>query len=41
MNFNAVAIFCVKESYYRIYFWHMTKCDAIRLTNNSNLNEKK
>ena len=43
MNFNDVAIVAivsVKESDYRIYFWYMTKNDAINIMKNSNLNEK-
>ena len=43
MNFNDVAIVAivsVKESDYRIYFWYITKNDAINIMKNSNLNEK-
>ena len=43
MNFNDVAIVAivsVKESDYRIYFWYMTKNDAINIMKNSNLNDK-
>ena len=41
MNYNDVAKVCMKRSDYRIYFWYMSKDDAIRLMNSSNLNEKK
>ena len=34
------AIVSIKGSCYRIHFWYMTKDDAIKITNNSNLNEK-
>ena len=40
MNFNDVAIVSIKLSDYRIYFWHMSKDDAISIINNSSLNEK-
>ena len=41
MNFNDVAIICVKGSAYRIHFWYMSKDDAISIMNNSNLIDKK
>ena len=41
MSFNDVAIIYVKESAYRIYFWHMSKDDAISIINNSTLVNKK
>ena len=37
VNFNDVAIVSIKGSDYRIHFWYMTKNDAIRIMNNSNL----
>ena len=40
MNFNDVTIVSVKENYYRIYFWHMSKDNAINIMKNSDLNEK-
>ena len=40
MNFNDVTIVSVKENYYRIYFWHMSKDSAINIMKNSDLNEK-
>ena len=40
MNFNDVAIVSVKGSNYRIYFWYMSKDDAINIMKTSNLNEK-
>ena len=40
MNFNDAAIVSHKESNYRIHFWYMSKDDAVRVMNNSNLNEK-
>ena len=40
INFNDVAIFSIKGSDYRIYFWHISKDDAISIINNSSLNEK-
>ena len=41
MNFNDVAIVSVKGSHHRIPFWYMTKDDAIKIMNNSNLIDKK
>ena len=40
MNFNDVAIVSIKGRDYRIYFWYMSKYDAINIMKNSNLNEK-
>ena len=37
MNFNYVAIVSIKGSDYRIYFWHMSKDNAINIMKNSNL----
>ena len=39
MNFNDVAIVCVKGSGYRIHFWYMNKDDAISIMKNSDLKE--
>ena len=36
-NFNYVAIFSIKESDYRIYFWYMGKYDAISIIDHSKL----
>ena len=41
INFNYVSIVAVKRSDYRIYYWYMSKNDAISIKNNSNVNEKK
>ena len=41
MSFNDVAIIYVKGSAYRIHCWYMSKDDAIRIMNNSNLIDKK
>ena len=38
MVVNNVGIFSVKESDYTVHFWYMSKDDAKRLINNSNLN---
>ena len=40
MSFNNIGIVYVKGSAYRIYFWHMSKDDAINIMNNSNLDDK-
>ena len=40
MNFNDVAIFSINGNNYRMYFWYMSKDDAISIMNNPNLNEK-
>ena len=39
-NFNDVAIVSIKRNDYRIHFWYISKNDAIKLMNNSSLNEK-
>ena len=41
MIFNNVAIFYVKGSAYRIYFWYMSKNVTIRIMNNTNLVDKR
>ena len=41
MSFNNVAIVYVKGNAYRIHFWHMSKDDAIKIMNGSNLADKK
>ena len=41
MSFNDVTIVYVKGNSYRIYFWYMSKVDAIRMMNNSSLIDKK
>ena len=40
INFIDVAIVSVKGSDYRIYFWYLSKDDAINIMQNSDLNEK-
>ena len=40
MSFNDVTIVYGKGSAYRIHFWYMSKNDAIRMMNNSNLVDK-
>ena len=40
MSFHNIAIVYVKESAYRIYFWCMSKDDAINIMNGSNLVDK-
>ena len=40
ISFNDVDIVYVKGSAYRIHFWYMSKNDAIRIMNNSNLIDK-
>ena len=40
MSFNNVTIVYVKRSAYRIYFWYMSKDDAINIMNGSNLVDK-
>ena len=39
-NFNDVVFVYVKGSAYKIYFWYMSKDDAINIMNNSNLIDK-
>ena len=41
MSFNNVAIVYVKENAYRIYFWYMSKDDAINIMNGSKLVDKR
>ena len=40
VNVNGVAIVFVKESDYRIHFWHMRKIDTINIKKNYHLNKK-
>ena len=40
MSFNNVAIVYVRGCTYRIYFWCMSKDDAINIVNGSNLVDK-
>ena len=40
VGFNDVAIVYVKGSGYKIYFWYMSKDDAIGIMNNSDLMDK-
>ena len=40
VSFNNIAIFYVKGSAYRIYFWYISKEDAISIMNNSSLIDK-
>ena len=37
MNFNDVAIVCIKGNDYRIHFWYISKDDAINIMKNSNI----
>ena len=41
MSLNDAAIVSIKGSDYRIYFWYMSKDDAISIMRNSNLSNKK
>ena len=41
MSFNNIAIVYVKESAYRIYFWYISKDDAINIMNGSNMIDKR
>ena len=41
ISFNNVPIVSIKGSDYRIHFWYMNKDDAITITHNSNLTDKK
>ena len=41
MGFNNIAIVYIKETAYRIHFWHMNKDDAINTMNGSNLADKR
>ena len=40
INFNDVTIVSIKGSDYRIHFWYMSKDDAIRIMNDSDINKK-
>ena len=40
MGFNNIAIVYIKRSAYRIYFWYISKYDAIHIMNGSNLVDK-
>ena len=40
MNFNDVAIVSIKEKFYRIHFWYISKNDAINIMKSSNINDK-
>ena len=40
MNFNVAAIVSIKGNDYRIYFWYISKDDAINIMKNFNLNER-
>ena len=41
MSFNNIAVVFVKGNYYRIYFWYMSKNEAIILLINTDLTEKR
>ena len=41
MSFNNIAIAYVKGNAYRIYFWYMSKNDAINIMNGFNLVDKR
>ena len=41
MSFNNIAIVYVKGSAYRSHFWYMSKDDAIKIMNGSNLVDKR
>ena len=41
MSFNNIAIVYVKENAYRIYFWYISKEDAINIMNGSNMIDKR
>ena len=41
MSFNNVAVVYVKRNGYRINFWYMSKDDAIKIMNGSNLDDKR
>ena len=40
MSFNNIVIFFVKGNDYRIYFWYISKNEAINLLANTDLTEK-
>ena len=41
MGFNNIAIVYIKRSAYIIYFWYISKDDAIHIMNGSNLVDKR
>ena len=41
MSFNNIAIVYIKGSAQRIYFWYMSKDDAINIMNSPNLVDKR
>ena len=41
MIFNNIAIVFVKKIAYRVYFWYMSKDDAINIMNGCNLADKR
>ena len=41
MGFNNIAIVYINGSAYRIYFWYISKDDAINIMTNSNLVDKR
>ena len=41
MSINNISIVYAKENAYRIYFWYLSKDDAINIMNGSNLVDKK
>ena len=41
VSFNNIAIVYVKENAYRIYFWYISKDDAINIMNGSNMIDKR
>ena len=41
INFKSIAIVYIRKSAYRIYFLGMSKCEAKKLMNNTNLSNKK
>ena len=40
LSFNGLVILFVKRSHYRIYFWYISKDEAVSILNNANLCEK-
>ena len=41
ISFNKIAIVYIKGNAYRIYFWYMSKNNAINIMNSSNLAYKR
>ena len=41
MGFNNIVIVYIQGSAYRIYFWYMSKDDAIKIMTNSNFVDKR